>query len=339
MSLADLKFWFGLFVQSERGRFLLKWARIVFLMGILGYLALKLSEIGWMAVWEALPTHPLFYLFFLLLYVSLPLTEMLIYRVTWRYDVRRSLPAFFKKRVYNRDVMGYAGEVYFFAWARKNVDLNDKEIAKTVRDNNIISSAASTLIALVLLGVFLYIGYFRITDLINDQVLSYLIGGGLLVAVLIPLGLRFRKYIFSMALSTTLLIFAIQCGRLLVGQVLQISQWAVVMPDVNLSVWFTFAAVSIILTRIPFIPNQSLIFLGVGVELSSTVGIPEAAMFSMLGVLAALDKLLNFGLLAFMAFQRPDKTGEKLQTAEEGDALPAEAMVTVSEEARLPLNT
>ncbi len=283
------------FSESERGRRALRVLRVLLLLGILGYLGYKLVDIGWEAIWQAMPTRPLFYVLFLSLYFLLPFTEVLIYRITWPFHVWRSIPAFIKKRIYNKEVMGYSGEVYFFTWARKHVDLPDTELAKTIRDNNIISSAASTLIALVLLGIFMYVGHLRITDVIKDGNAGYWAGAAILTGLMIPVALRFRKYIFSMAMKTALVIFGIQCARLITGQALQIAQWSVVMPDVSLSVWFTFAAVSIILTRIPFLPSQNLVFMGVGVELAGSLGIPEAAMFSMLGVLAALDKLLNFG--------------------------------------------
>ena len=307
--------WWQWPAESQRRVTALRVLRALFLVGILSYLGYKLTEIGWEPVWEERPTHPLFYLFFLLLYFLLPLTEMLIYRITWPYDVRRGFPAFLKKRIYNREVLAYAGEVYFVAWASKNVDLPRKELLKTIRDTNIVSSAASTMIALVLLGVFLYVDHLSMTDLIGDHSLSDFVGGGLLGVVLVLLGLRFRKYLFSMAAQTALLIFAIQGLRLVLGQALQIAQWSVMMPAVPLSVWFTFAAISIILTRIPFILNHNLVFMGVGVELSSSLGIPEAAMFSMLAVLVVLDKLMNFSLLALIALPVRKQRAPSLEAA------------------------
>lgn len=294
--LAFVATWWRQFSASRRGQVTLRVLRGLLLVGLLGFLAFKLTRIGWAPVWEHLPTRPLFYLLFVLLYLLLPLTEMLIYRIVWRYDVWRAFPAFLKKRIYNREVLAYSGEVFFVTWARRHVGLPARSVAETIRDNNILSAAASTTIALILLGVFLYVGRLRITDLIGTHGLSYVAGGVVLAVILGVLAHRFRRYLFSMAARTALLIFGIQCTRLVLGQALQIAQWAVVMPEVPLSVWFTFAAVSIILTRIPFLPNQNLIFMGVGVELSSSLGIPEAAMFSMLGVLVALDKLVNFGL-------------------------------------------
>jgi len=296
-----VKYWWARVNDSTRGQLALKVLRGVFISAILGYLAYKLHSIGWAAVWQALPTQPVFYLLFIALYMLIPLTEMLIYRVVWGYGNWRSLPVFLKKRIYNKEVMSYSGEVIFFTWARKVVGLKEADIARTIRDNNIISSAASTFIALVLVGLFFYLGHIDLSQLLKIGERSYWIGGGIALVLLIPLALRFRKYIFSMPLRLAVIVFLIQSTRLVVGQTLQISQWSVVMPDVDLSIWLTFAAVSVMLTRIPLIPSHNLVLLGVGVELSTSLGIPEAAMFSMLGVLAALDKATSFSLFLLVS--------------------------------------
>ncbi len=310
-----VKYWWGRLNDSSRGQLAIKILRGVFISCILGYLAYKLYSIGWLAVCRALPIQPLFYLLFVALYMLVPLTEMLIYRVVWGYGDWRSITVFLKKRIYNKEVMSYSGEVVFFTWARKVVGLDEADIARTIRDNNIISSAASTLIAVVLLGLFFYLGHIDLSQLLKIGETSYWVGGGIVLVLLIPLALRFRKYIFSMPIRLALIVFAMQCARLVIGQTLQIAQWSVVMPDVHLSIWLTFAAVSVMLTRIPLIPSHNLVLLGVGVELSTSLGIPEAAMFSMLGVLAALDKATSFTLFVLVSMTRGQMNEEDVWPA------------------------
>lgn len=293
MQSGDLKTKWMQFVESKRGRRVLKGARAVFMLGILAYLVYELRDVSWAEIGTALPTNPLFYLLFLLLYFLLPLAECFVYRITWTFDAWQSFPAFVKKRIYNKDVLGYSGEVYFYAWARKNVNLSDLEILKTIRDQNIVSSAASTMIAVVLGVVFLYTGQISVTEWIGRQETSYLVGGTVVTALLVALVVRLRHYLFSMAFKTATLIFAVHLARLVVGQGLQIGMWAVAMPEVALPTWFTFAALSIIVTRIPLIPNRDLIFLSLGVSLSGMVGISEAGVFAMLAAIAVLGKAIN----------------------------------------------
>lgn len=321
MTIHDLKARWSAFARTRRGQRTLKALNGLLMLGVLGYLAVELTAIGWDAIWRSLPTTPWFYVLFALLYVSLPVAEVFIYRVTWAFDGWRSFPAFIKKRVYNRDVMGYSGEVYFFAWARRHLGLPDAEILKTIRDNNILSSVASTAVAVALLGVFVMAGHVSLTDWIGDRAGTYALVGAAGLAVLAPILLRYRRYLFSMAWKPALLILGIQAGRLVLGQVMQIAQWEVVIPEVEMGVWFTFAAVSIILTRIPFLPNQNLIFLGAGVELSGMMDVPTAALAGMLLVTSVLDKAVNVTLFALISLgERRRRAAAAAEADAEADA-------------------
>ena len=308
MKEGDLKTEWMRFVESKRGRRVLQGARVVFMLGIFAYLVYELRDVSWSEIGAALPTNPLFYLIFLLLYFLLPVAECFIYRITWTFEAWKSLPAFIKKRIYNNDVLGYSGEFYFYTWARKNVGLSDREILKTIRDQNVVSSAASTMIALVLVAVFLYIGQINITEWIGPQETSYLVGGAVVVVLLLVIAVPLRRYLFSMAAKTALLIFAIHLARLIVRQALQIGMWSVAMPEVLLPVWFTFAAASIIVSRIPLIPNRDLIFLGLGVSLAGVVGISEAGVFAMLGAITVTGKVINLMFFSALSVLGRGKT-------------------------------
>lgn len=290
--------------QSGRGRALTRLVRWLFLAGILAYLAIQLGRIGWIEIWRALPTNPLFYVLFLMIYFSLPLAEQLIYRITWRFPFRSSLPAFIKKRIYNKEVIGYSGEVYFFTWARRNLTLGDREILKTIRDNNVISSFSSTIVALALLAVFAYEGNIGVSDWIGDANAYYLAGGAVVFLILGTLAIRFRRYLFSMPLKVAFLIGGIHVIRLGVGQTMQILQWEVAVPDVTWQAWFTLAAVSIVVSRIPLVPNRDLIFIGAGVEFSHFMNTPAAEIASMLLVTSVLGKILNLVLFGAVSMRR-----------------------------------
>ena len=325
MQGGDLKTKWARFAESERGRRALKGARAVFFVGIVVFLLYELRDVSWREVGTALPTNPLFYLIFLVLYFLLPIAECFIYRITWTFDAWKSLPAFVKKRIYNKDVLGYSGEVYFYTWARKNVGLSDLEILKTIRDQNIVSSAASTMVAVVLLAVFLYAGQINLTDLIGQQEASYLVGGAVVMLILAALAIRLRRYLFSMAFKTANVIFVVHLARLVVGQALLIGMWAVAMPEVSLPIWFTFAAASIIVTRIPFIPNRDLIFLSLGVSLSSVVGISEAGVFAMLGAITVFSKVVNLAFFSALSLLGRKKDPEDLPPVD-APAVPPELL-------------
>jgi len=310
------------FFQSDTGQRVTQVTKTVFTVGIIVYLGWELTRIGWGNIWANLPTNPLFYLLFVAVYLQLPLFEVLIYRITWSFDAWASIPAFVKKRVYNKDVLGYAGEVYFFAWANDTLDLSKRRIAETIRDNNIISSAASTFIAVVLLAFFLSAGSFSLTDWMGETQLYYVAGAMALVLLLVPVAIRFREYLFSMTLRVTALIFAIQCGRLLLLQVIQIGQWNVAMPEVSLEVWFTYAAVTVVISRIPFLPNHDLVFMAAGIQMGEQMAVSTAGIAGMLGVLAALGKVSNFVVLAgIMIWNKTYGTDDAIDAQADASAL------------------
>ena len=298
-----LRSWWNRFVRSEYGQQFLKAARFLFLGSILSYLGYKLISIGWIEVWESLPTRPMFYILFPILFFSVPLIQVLIYRLTWKFDVWRNFPVFIKKRILNAEVIGYSGEFYFFSWARKNIDLPEINIMERIRDYNILSAAASNTTTIILLGIFTYYGKAKLTDLLGRPDPVYFVVGGVALLILVSLIVRFRQYIFSTPMKMSLTVYGLHLFRMLIGQVLQIAMWAVVLPSVSLETWFTYAAVSILISRIP-VSNKKLIFVGVGVEISTGLGIPEAAMFGLLASIAALEKVFSFGFFLLLSLMQ-----------------------------------
>jgi hypothetical protein len=288
--------------SSRRRNVLQKVAHYTFLVAIAGYLIYKMSDIGWAQILVSLPTNPFFYIIFAILFFMLPLAEAFIYRLTWKFSAWKNLHVFIKKRVYNKDVLGYSGEVYLYSWARSNLDIGDWDLLKTIRDNNILSSIASTAIAAILLLVFVSVGSIRVSDLIGQQSTAHIITGGVLVGVLVALAMRFRRKFFSMSLRIALIVLATHAIRLLIANGLQIVMFELAIPEVDLSVWLTFAATSIIISRIPFVPNRDLIMLGAGIELAELLQLSTASITGLFVALSVLGKISNLFWFVLVSF-------------------------------------
>ena len=99
MRSKDLKERWTQFAASKRGQWVFRGARAALALGIFGYLVYALRDVGWAEVVAGLPTDPLFYLLFYLLYFSLPVAELFVYRITWVFDLWKSFPAFIKKHL------------------------------------------------------------------------------------------------------------------------------------------------------------------------------------------------------------------------------------------------
>lgn len=196
--------------------------------------------------------------------------------------------------------MGYSGELVLMNWGNKSLDHSPKQVFKDIRDMNIISSAASTFVALGLLAVLIMADQIRAmeylfeTDYITDfNLLDYLLGT-LFLAIILAVGYRFRRYLFSMSIEITIKVFLIHSVRMLILYATQILQWHIVLPDVALEVWFTFLSVNILISRIPFIPSHELVAAGTNIELAKLLNAPVAAVTGIFLVHDVLGKILNF---------------------------------------------
>lgn len=323
------------FASSPTGARVQKWAQRLLTLGIVGYLVVRFSQIGWGEILRELPTNGWFYAIFLLLYATLPVSESVIYRIAWGTPFWRNLPVFIKKRVYNKDFLGYSGEAYLFAWARRHVALPARRILGIIKDNVVLSGFGSTVFAVVLLAAFLAVGNVEALGISRDRGMLYFVIAAAALVVLGLLGTRFRGRLFSLPGRVLVLVFGLHFGRLAAMNVLQVVQWDLVIPEVGWQSWFVFLAAQVVISRLPLLPARDLLFLGASVELAVVLGIPRAAMAGMLVALSALDKALNLVLfVAVSALDRRDPLREEAAVpapdAQEPAAEPDAAQVRVA---------
>jgi len=302
--VASLKTRLEAWAETPAGRWTLKLLRHGVTLAVLVYLAYQMTRIGWGRIWNSLPTTPWFYVLFLALYFLLPIFQSIGYSLIWNRPFRRLFPALIKSGVYNKEVLNYSGEMYLFSWARARLDLSDGEIAHHIKDNTIVSSVASTTNAVVLLGIFLASDLVQF-PMLSDRTWVYMIAGVIGIIALIAVGIRFRRSVFKLSGQLILMLFALYFGRLFLLQGLQVTQWAVAIPEVAVQTWLTFLAVQIITKRIPLMPSQDLFFMAVGIEMAGAVQVPEAGLASVLAVHSVLDK--GLGLMLFAAVSWYDR--------------------------------
>lgn len=280
---------------------------------IVTYLIYKLTLIGWSEVWKSLPQHPLFYMYLLVMFFSLPVFQVFIYRIAWNKQLKPwpLFLALMNKRVLDKDVLGYSGEMYLYLWARKHIKHSQKEILHVLKDNVIISSSASTLVAVILLIIFFSLGRIKIPqEWLNPKIIHLLVLG---FCIILTIGFfsKFRKRIFFLKKKIIIKIFLLHIARLIFVQGIQILQWMVVLPEVPIVNWFTLLAVQIIITRIPLLPSRDLIFMGTGIEMSNMISASNSSLAAMLLANSVINKLLNllFFILVFIS-TRKTKTKE-----------------------------
>ena len=266
--------------------------------GILAYLVVRLSTIGWPAFVSSLPTSPIFYLTIGCLYSLLPLSESLIYRRLWNVPVRKILPVVLGKRALNADVVGYTGELMLYVESRQHATVGAKMIRQSIKDNLIISSISSLSLAFIVLAVLLATGQILLPSWSeNSFVVVFTVG--ILAGVLGLAVYGFRHAIFSLPRRDLMFMSAVHLTRFLAGFMIQVVQWWSVVPDAPFSSWATLLSAMIVTNRIPFLPSRDILFAGAGIELSAVVGVPAAVMAGMLLVRTGIDKILNAGFFLF----------------------------------------
>ena len=281
------------FVQSSRGARWVRVGRIGLTIGVVAYLVYKLIELDVADVVRALPLEWGFYGLAVAIYFLLPVMQLTAYRIVWPFSIREAAGAFVVKRILNKDVLGYSGEVYIYAWARHHVQLSDRALMETVRDMNILSAAASTGVAAVLVTLFALNGRLNIRDLVGDTQVAGIVAAVAFTVVLILVVIRLRKYLFSMPRRPAAMVFGLHVARQLVRQVMEIFMWHLALPEIPLAVWFTYAAISIIVTRIPLVPNHDLMTMGMAVGLAGTLSVPEPEILAMFGAVVVLHRLIS----------------------------------------------
>lgn len=65
------------------------------------------------------------------------------------------------------------------------------------------------------------------------------------------------------------------------------------MPEIPLRIWFTYLSMTLILSRIPFLPNKDLVFIGASIEISKLINVSTAGIAGLFIAQNVLDKVLN----------------------------------------------
>ncbi|MEO5938777.1 MAG: hypothetical protein ABIQ43_07175 [Sphingomonas sp.] len=247
-------------------------------------LARQLLKSGLGGLSHATPDSWLYYVAFVLLYLSPPIGDFIIFRKLWRIPLD-GLGALMKKRIANEVVLGYSGEAYFYAWARQRAQMVAAPFG-AVKDVMILSAMAGNLTTLVMTALAL-------PWLPPLYVRPMLIGMGVVVVMSLPF-LIFSRRVFSLDRGTLLWIFGVHMVRLVAGSLFIAFAWHFALPGIAIGSWLLLSATRMMVSRLPFIPNKDLVFstvtialLGENSDLSSLMAFTAAAILLTHVVLAA----------------------------------------------------
>ena len=272
------------------------WLKRALFVGILYILWRQISSIGWSEVLSSLPTSPLFYLFWAARYVLTPAFETQTYRIIWQRPMTRHFWVFMRKRVYNQGVAGYSGEGFLTLWANRNLGWTTKQVLISIKDANLLSGLSANFVTLILVVIAFGAGLAGplMAGVPRGEIL-------LLIGTLTPLALVIgvlvlRTKLIHLSWPDMRSVLAWHGLRHLGLIVLAVAMYAAAIPGVPLIVWLSFVLLFMVLTRIPFLPNQDLVYLAAALAVTSSVGVPADVMAGVLVCEAALMQIANFGL-------------------------------------------
>lgn len=236
------------------------------------------------------PTGIGFWLAFLLYYTAAPVSEWVIFRRLWNIPVE-GFGALLRKLVSNEILLGYLGEVYFYAWARRNARITTAPFG-ALKDVTILSALAGNIVTLLM--VALAIPAFRGLDLVAgrwDIIASVLFVLGTSLAAMI-----FGKRLFTLPRPELRRVMAIHLLRILATTLLAALMWHMILPAVALSWWLLLGTLRQLVSRLPFLPNKDVVFAGITAFLIGPGNDIASAMALMASLLLAAHLIVGVTL-------------------------------------------
>lgn len=271
----------------EKGRNWTRYMGPAISLLILAAVLYQLRDLNLRSVRELLPSTPLFWLLFAISYVQAPFSEWVMFRRLWGLPFRTGMAALLRKFVSNEILLGYLGEVYFYAWARRHVTrvvapfgaIKDVTILSALTGN--VATIAMVVLATPMIGQ-LHLGVRSDTFALS---VGFVLGTSILFLLL-------RKSLFTLPRADLWFVANVHFVRIFSYAVLMGILWHLILPGVALTYWLLLATMRQLLSRLPFMPNKDVIFVG----LASFVAGRDTEIVNAMALLATLTVAAHVGV-------------------------------------------
>lgn len=273
------------------GSSITRWLGPVISLGIFGAVLFQLRHLQFAAVIAMVPTNPIFWLVFGAYYLSTPAVDFLIFRRLWGLPAA-GFGALTRKFVGNEILLGYIGEVHFYSWARARLKMVASPFA-AVKDVAILSAVAGNVVTLIVLAAaypFLGVLHLGLAPSTIMLAVATTLGTSLVLLVL-------RGRLLNLATPDLAFVALAQFGRVLLTTLLPALLWHIVLPQVAVGWWLLLAALRLLLSRLPLLPNKDFVFAGVAVVLVGANVAVDDLMTMMASLILATHVLLGAGLI------------------------------------------
>ena len=249
-----------------------QWIGPLVALGFLGVVFYEVRDLDFAQLVAKIPTLPSFWLLFFAYYFSGPVSEWFIYRRLWHIPLS-GFVALVRKLISNEILLGYLGEVYFYAWARRSTQIHASP-------------------------------YGAIKDV---TILSALIGNGftlLILALLYPL---FHTLEFGGVANTAYY----SIGFVLLTSAASALMWHLLLPEVDFRWWVLLAAGRLLISRLPFLPNKDIMFAALAIAIIGHDS-EIAELIALITSLLLITHLVIATILAIPEFAGRGSKGSKI---------------------------
>ena len=220
----------------------------------------SLRHLDLSAVAGLVPRSPGFWLLFALSYLVAPIADWLIFRRLWGIPLAGLVPLV-RKQIGNEILLGYVGEVYFYAWARRRVELVAAPFG-AIKDVAVLSALVGNLVSLIMLAVAAPI--YANLYIQGSATLLWSIAAMLVTSLA---AFAIRRRLFGLERRELWFVVGIHLARIVTITGLTAVLWHLALPGVALSWWLLLAAMRLLVSRLPLIPNKDIVFAGIAVLL------------------------------------------------------------------------
>lgn len=242
-------------------------------------------------VFGLIPHGATFWLTFAAYYLVAPAIEWLIYRRLWGLPLA-GMAALLRKLVSNELLLGYLGEVQFYAWARGRLNMVAAPFG-AIKDVTILSALTGNIATLVMLVAAWPLVS---SGMIGMESRTVFMSLGVVLATSFVI-LLFRQKLFSLPRRELWVITGLHVLRILAVVGLAALMWHCVLPDVPYSLWLVLATLRMLVSRLPLVPNKDVVFAGLAVFLMGH----EAEVSNLMAMMAGLLLAAHLGVAVIFA--------------------------------------
>ena len=231
-----------------------------------------------------------FWAAFALYYLAGPLSEWVIFRRLWAIPAE-GFGALLRKLVSNEILLGYLGEVYFYAWARRNARITTAPFG-AIKDVTILSALVGNGVTLLMVAFAL-----PLMGAVNAGMNRWEVGGSILFVLASSLvAMLLRRRLFTLPRQELWIVAAIHLLRIVATTVLAAVMWHLLLPDIALSWWILLGTLRQLVSRLPFLPNKDVVFAGMAAFLIGRDSEIVSAMALMASLILAAHLLVGMVL-------------------------------------------